>query len=159
MDRAVLPVFPAPTEAWVEATGSIPMRNISPSLSRCCQEKNFVAGTWMHCTLLCWRNPRGSCLGGRAPGKLGRAHSTREPPASTRRACATTGSRIQSTSALSAPAGISNSDLEFSSCSPYSRVDSTFLVGGWQRLDADQSITPGSRRPEFRYFSVAEHDS
>ena len=57
MDRAVLPVFPTPTEAQVEATHRIPMRNISPSLSRRCREKNFAAGTWMHCTLLSLEKP------------------------------------------------------------------------------------------------------
>src|SRR3954465_3362645 len=57
MGRAALPVFPAPTEAQVEATRRIPMRNISPSLSRRCREKNFVAGTWMHCTLLLLEKP------------------------------------------------------------------------------------------------------
>ena len=57
MDRPVLPVFPAPTEARVEATRRVPMRNISPSLSRRCREKNFAAGTWMHCTLLSLEKP------------------------------------------------------------------------------------------------------
>ena len=159
MDRPVLPVFPAPTEARVEATHRVPMGSIFPSLSRRCREKNFLPERGCTAHSYCWRNPRGSCLGRRAPGKLGRAHSTGEPPASTRRACVTTGSRIQSTSALSAPAGISNSDSEFSSCSPYSRVDSAFPVRGWQRLAADQSVTPGSRRPEFCCFSVTEQDS
>ena len=143
----------------MEATRHIPMRNITPSLSRRYREKNFVAGTWMHCTLLSLEKPPRLVPWRTAPGKLGRAHSTGEPPASTRRACATTGSRIQSTSALPAPAGISNSDSEFSSCLPYSGVDSAFPVGGWQRLAADQRVTPGSRRPEFRCFSIAEQDS
>ena len=57
MDRPVLPVFPAPTEARVEATHRVLMRNIFPSLSRRCREKNFVAGTWMHCTLLSLEKP------------------------------------------------------------------------------------------------------
>ena len=57
MDRPVLPIFPAPTEAQVEATRRVPMRNISPSLSRRCREKNFVAGIWMHCTLLSLEKP------------------------------------------------------------------------------------------------------
>ena len=43
MDRAILPVFHAPTEAQVEATRRIPMRNIFPSLSRRCREKNMDA--------------------------------------------------------------------------------------------------------------------
>ena len=57
MDRPVLPVFPAPTDARAEATRRVPMRNISPSLSRHYREKNFVAGTWMHCTLLSLEKP------------------------------------------------------------------------------------------------------
>ena len=57
MVHVVLLVFPAPTEALVEATHRILMRNISPSLSRRCREKNFIAGTWMHCTLLSLEKP------------------------------------------------------------------------------------------------------
>ena len=159
MDRPVLLVFPAPTEARVRRPVASPL-GVSSRASHVAAEGRTSPpehGCTAHSYR--WRNPRGSCLGGRAPGKLGRAHSTGEPPASTRRACATTGSRIQSTSALPAPAGISNSDSEFSSCGPYSGVDSAFPVGGWQRLAADQSVTPGSKRPEFRCFSVAEQDS
>ena len=159
MDRSVPPVLPAPTEAREEATRHVPMRSIFPSLSRRCREKNFAAGTWMHCTLLSLEKPPRLAPWKTRACKLGRAHSTGEPPASTRRACVTTGSRIQLTSGLAAPAGISNSDSEFSSYSPYSRVDSAFPVRGWQRLAADQSVTPGSRRPEFHCFSVAEQDS
>ena len=57
MDHPVLPVFPAPTKAQVEATRRVPMRSIFPSLSRRCKEKNFTAGTWMHCTLLSLEKP------------------------------------------------------------------------------------------------------
>ena len=57
MDRPVLPVFPASTEARVEATRRASMRSIFPSLSRCRREKNFAAETWMHCTLLSLDKP------------------------------------------------------------------------------------------------------
>ena len=36
---------------------SLSMRSIFPSLSHRCREKNFAAGTWMHCTLLSLEKP------------------------------------------------------------------------------------------------------
>src|SRR4051812_13492557 len=57
MGHAVLPVSLALTEAQMEEIRRIPMRNISLSLSRHCRERNFVAGTWMHFTLLSLEKP------------------------------------------------------------------------------------------------------
>ena len=57
MDHAVLPVFPAPTEAAAEAIRHVPMKSISPSPSLRCRGKNFAVGTWMRCTLLLLEKP------------------------------------------------------------------------------------------------------
>ena len=57
MDHVVLPAFPAPTEATVEAIRRMPMKSISPSPSLRCRGKNFAAGTWMCYTLLSLEKP------------------------------------------------------------------------------------------------------
>ena len=134
-------------------------KSTSPSHSTLCKEKSFAAGTRIPAYSHRRRNPRGSCLGGGASGQFGRAHSTGEPSASTRRARAATSSRHQSTSTLPADSGISNPNSEFSSCDPYSRVHPAFAVGSWQRFAADQGSAPGSRRSEFSRVSVAQQNS
>ena len=51
-------------------------------------------------------------------------------------------------STLPADSGIPNTNSEFSSCDPYSRVHPAFAVGSWQRFAADQGPAPGSDIPE-----------